>query len=874
MILELSEGQRVGRYRLVRRLARGGMGSIWVARDERLLREVAVKVLPETLLADDSARQRFEREALAMARLLHPHVVTVFDVGTEDPGTGQEVPFLVMELVPGRSLMTELAAGPVAVGRAVSLIQQVAEALAAAHSAGIVHRDLKPSNIMVAPGDHVKVLDFGLARLLRPRDGSPEQTLTEPGMVLGSCAYMAPEQALGGDVGPASDVFSCGAVLYELLTGRRAFTGATPVAVLHAVVKAEYPRLSDVAPETPAWLAAVVERCLQRDSGRRYPGGAALARDLAVVGMEGEPTLARGASTQAVPEAVRLDRRRRASRWAGVTLLVAALAVAGGLTLGRSGREPLRPDAGRWGARTLIDGPGQVLHPNWDPSGGRLVAERLIGDHGELLVVPSGGGEVQVIAQGEPGEILSWPRFSPDGKAVAVTSLVGEMARLEVLPAVGGEPTLVVPSAARGAWLGDDRLIFSRAEEGTRSLWSVDLATERERVVLKGTTASPWQMVVPGPDGRLALGAGVDEIEMSIWVWSPGGGEPQEWMTAGGRVSGLSWGPGGRALLVTHEMQLERLTSQGPRPLLPAVKLLGGGAISPDGTRLAATFNDGMSDLVAVDPDGGAADCLVCGVPGAGWGSARADGAVSYRRMEGGSRALFLRTPSGEERRITELEEDAACPAFSPDGARLAYLARRHDGKVELRMRSLSGGDPVTLASGVNSSEFPAWAPDGRRLAFAGGDPAGVWTVSAAGGSPRKIADRDGSYPVWSPGGESVAFVVWTEAADPAQGAWVVAADDGAPVQVSTQQGQLAWSPDGTLLWQLRRAGAEIELWQARRGRWTWERRGVLDLGGRPGPQMENMPLTIDAATGRLVMNRRSMNGQLLVLSGLEPSRW
>jgi serine/threonine-protein kinase len=282
MVTELNVGMQVGRYRLVERLAQGGMGSVWCARDERLERGVAVKLLPRLLAADPSAERRFSREARAMGRLQHPNVVSVYDVGSADPGSGEELPFLVMELIRGESLDVMLEKGPLSPVLAIRIMEQVCRALSAAHRVGVIHRDLKPSNIMVCDDDHVKVLDFGLARLNEQEGQTPEDTLTTPGMVLGSCPYMAPEQALGQRVGPQSDIFSCGSVLYETLSGKRAFDGETPMRVLQAVVKCDYTPLGQLMPDLPEGLIKVVERCLHSESSARYPDCSELARQLAV----------------------------------------------------------------------------------------------------------------------------------------------------------------------------------------------------------------------------------------------------------------------------------------------------------------------------------------------------------------------------------------------------------------------------------------------------------------------------------------------------------------------------------------------------------------------------------------------------------------
>ncbi len=269
-----------GRYRLERCLSQGGLGGVWLAKDLRLDRDVAVKLLPRLLVTDQGAVQRFERGARALSRLQHPNVVSLYDIGSADPGSGEEVPYLVMEFVAGQSLDDLIGNARPPVRPAVRLMIQVARAMAAAHDAGVVHRDLKPANIVVSPEGHATVLDFGLARLMRRQGQAAEATITTAGMVLGSCPYMAPEQALGQAVDNTSDIFSFGVVLYEILSGQRAFRGPNPVQVLQSVIRCDYVKLENVAPDTPQALRAIVARCMERDPERRYPDARSLVRDL------------------------------------------------------------------------------------------------------------------------------------------------------------------------------------------------------------------------------------------------------------------------------------------------------------------------------------------------------------------------------------------------------------------------------------------------------------------------------------------------------------------------------------------------------------------------------------------------------------------
>jgi serine/threonine protein kinase len=453
---DLVTGMMVGRYRLERRIAKGGMGTVWAARDQRLDRDVAIKVLPPSMMDDASAGQRFEREARAMGRLQHANVVAVFDVGTTGREVGDGMPYLVMELLHGRSLTTLIEDGPLAPRRATKILHQVALALAAAHRAGVVHRDLKPSNIMVTDSGHVKVLDFGLARLTVSEGSVPEETLTTPGIVLGSCPYMSPEQALGDTIGPASDIYSFGAVAYEILTGNRAFEGATPVQVMQAVARCSYAPLRQVAPAIPNSLAAVVERCLQREPEKRYPDAAELARDLEAILDSEESTLTkaptilqRGSGVVAVAAA----RRRWILRVVGAAAACLAAGLIAGSLVGRSGREPIQPDAGSWAYRELLTASGSLHSPSWHPQGHELVVEHQQGGRSDVIVVPLDGGDPRVLVEGTDAASPVFPRFSPDGAALAVVKLSGDEMTLQVIPAVGGAPVAEVANAAHPTWI-------------------------------------------------------------------------------------------------------------------------------------------------------------------------------------------------------------------------------------------------------------------------------------------------------------------------------------------------------------------------------------------------------------------------------------
>ena len=282
--MAIAAGSRLGPYEILSPLGAGGMGEVWRARDTRLSRDVAIKVLPAAVASDPERLKRFEKEARSASALNHPSIVTIYDVGETDG-----VSWIAMELVEGKTLRELLVSGTLAVKRLLQLATQAAEGLARAHEAGIVHRDLKPENVMVTKDGLVKILDFGLAKLTSRSSGSdegsqlPTMTGTTPGIVVGTVGYMSPEQASGEALDFRSDQFSFGSILYEMATGKRAFQKKTAIDTLGAILNTEPEPIAALNPQIPAPVRWIVERCLSKEPEGRYGTTGDLARDLATV---------------------------------------------------------------------------------------------------------------------------------------------------------------------------------------------------------------------------------------------------------------------------------------------------------------------------------------------------------------------------------------------------------------------------------------------------------------------------------------------------------------------------------------------------------------------------------------------------------------
>ena len=888
MVREITEGMQVGRYRLVRRLATGGMGTVWIGRDETLAREVAVKLLPRIFVTDAAAEQRFRREARAMGRLQHPNVVSIYDVGSADPGYGEEIPFLVMELIRGESLDRIVKDGPLLPGRAARIGVQVARALGAAHRAGVVHRDLKPSNIMISAEGHAKVLDFGLARLVQAGGHSSEATLTVPGMVLGSCPYMAPEQALGRHVGAQADIFSFGTVLYEMVCGQRAFTGTTPVQVLQAVIKCRYPKIDEVSEEIPPALGAIIDRCLEKEPARRYRDAEALVRDLEAfledpAARKKQTSTASGRrSGSGTIEALTRRRRRRilGLGTAGAAVLLIGAVV--GFFGGRRGMEPLRPDPGRWQKRILFSGSGSIRHLAWNPSGNELAAQMQRGADFKIAVFGLDGRRSRVVAVGDDAGLPMWPAFSSDGRAMAITRMMPDSSMsVEVIPSVGGSSVASLENASHGRWIGQDELVVARIVDGVSTLWKWETSSGRTETFPVPDSGRQYWEAFPRPGGGgTAFLVGPNDMQSGLVV-TDGRSDVDEWLHGGRLLQGVSWHPSGRSLVASVDRHLMRIGSKGWAYITAPLLRLENPAFDSSGTRLAAVRRDSAYDILAVDPMTGDLRCVLCGEPDLGWGSVGPSGSVFCRRADLLGTTIFRFEPDGAEAvRVEGADFGSSCPVVSPDGERVAFLAWNRETKHnELRVLSLSGGEPVTLAVGVEGSEFPSWSPDGRFIAFAAGDPLRVHVVSSAGGTVRTIGPPGGDYPVWSPSGRWVAFTVWTDPSDPAQGIWKVSPDRGDPVRIGSSPTRVAWSRDGMTLFQLRREEDAIVLYRLDAvdridDTHHWRRGAQMALDGPAPEHFEFQPLTVDPTTGELILNRQKNQSKLVVFEEIDPVRW
>src|SRR5262245_25626582 len=465
--MPISAGTKLGPYEILAPIGAGGMGEVYRARDERLKRDVAIKVLPAELAKDPERRARFEREARSASALSHPNILTVFDIGSVDSTV-----YIAMELVDGGTLKDLVASGPVR--KLLDLSTQIADGLAAAHGAGIVHRDLKPANVMVSRNGYVKILDFGLAKLVTPEDKevSALQTAagdpTRPGMVMGTIGYMSPEQAAGRPVDYRSDQFSFGSILYEMATGKRAFERGTTAETMTAIIREEPDSVAQLNPKVPAPVRWILERCLAKDAEDRFGTTKDLARDLASIRDHLSEASLPDSGTGKLP-AVAARRERRAI-WPAIAVLAALAAGIAGLYGGRRlwHEDPptfkqltfrrgtiasarFAPDgqtvfySAGWEGRPMEIYISRPESPESRPFGLALAEVLAVSTNGELALSLNrraidpfirGGtlARLSMAGGGSPREVLNdvmWADWSPDGKQLAIIREVGGAQQLE-----------------------------------------------------------------------------------------------------------------------------------------------------------------------------------------------------------------------------------------------------------------------------------------------------------------------------------------------------------------------------------------------------------------------------------------------------------
>jgi Tol biopolymer transport system component len=780
--LRVVPGTRLGPYEVLAPLGAGGMGEVYRARDTRLGREVAIKVLPEAFSSDPDRLDRFQREARSASALNHPNIITIYDIGADG-----SVSYIAMELVKGEVLGARLSHGPMAMREALAIGTQIAEGLAAVHALGIVHRDLKPDNVVVTPEGQVKILDFGIAKVMTP-PGAPAAAAgptlagaTGPGVMVGTVGYMSPEQALGDAVDFRSDQFALGAILYEMVTGRPPFRRGSAPETLAAILKDDPAPIATLNAGVPAPVRWVVERCLEKEPRRRYASTEDLAHDLATV----RDHLSEATGAPAGVRASAARGRRRDRRLAAVgALAVVALGVVGWRLL-RSDTTWQNPLAGARFTR-LTDWEGSELDATISRDG-RFVA--FLSDRDgpfDVWVTAVGSGEFVNVSRGRFKplyiEELRTIGFADDDSHLWVRIAAGtpahpsETATL-LVPTLGGGPRrFPVPNVAEVDWSPDrTRTAYHPAEPGD-PMFVADRSGLHAHEVCGEKPGIHEHYPRWSPDGRYVYFVhGIPAaFDMDVWRVLGTGGTPERLTDLHSRVSYPAF-LDERTLLFTakrsdsepsvlYAMDVDRRV---PHAVSFGLEEYLSIDASGDGRRLVATvarpdrnlWTVPISDHVAAD---GAAQrfrtpSVRATAPGFG------PDFVVYLSSHGGPNGLW-KLKDGVETELWSGADGAVTDtaAVSPDGGLVAFVARA-GGQARLHVVGSDGTNPRQLADALDIRGAPSWSPDGKWIAVvagAGGEGQPLFRVPVAGGPPEPLVAGVAYSPVWSPDGR---FIVYAE---------------------------------------------------------------------------------------------------------------
>jgi len=817
--MPLRSHSRVGPYEIVDPLGTGGMGEVYRARDPRLGRDVAIKVLPDHASNDPARRRRFEQEARAASALNHPNICTIHEIGEHDGA-----PFIVMELLDGLSLRERLRAGAVPLSELLHLATQVTDALEAAHGAGIVHRDLTPSNIFVTLRGDAKILDFGLAKLTADVDAdrntqastvSAEAPMTGQGRMVGTPGYASPEQTLGLPVDTRSDLFSLGVVLYEMATGHRAFSGESPAMAGDAVVHAAPPPVSRLNPQVPADLSAIIDKALEKDRALRYQSAAEIKADLRRLARNAagatpvppDHTAFRDATPArfGTPVPVTVPPRPAWQRRAGWAILVCAcLGLAAGVyQWGRSAPPGARLPESE--TREVTNGPYADSEPAVSPDGHTIAYVVDDGVQQGIWMVEARGGLGTPWTK-RPGHHRH-PSWAPDGR-IFFESGEGDQRGIYVAPGFDSERArLVVPGGREPAvsWDGTKLAFVSTNASGDQRISVTSVDDWSKTAALTTDRDGRWDHVGPAwsPDGRWICYRAYD----GLWlVPSDRSGNPVP-LTNGTVDAHPAWSGSGFVYFSSLREGVWQLWRVRPNER-PPERVTGGigieqmPSLSRDGHVLAFSTIDDRADVVIHDVKSGA-ERPVGGGGHKLFPAFAPDGRSLYLLLNAWNRwSLWVQPiadggPSGPMRPLLADPVPQAGtavhsqPAASPDGRWVAFLEIRGDSR-EILVVAAAGGTPINVTNHPAADYLPAWSPDSSRIAFVSERDGGprIWVQAIEGGQPRGPAERlttgtrAEQSPAWSPDGTQVAFVSGAAAASE-----VAVADGrrrGAPLVVAT----------------------------------------------------------------------------------------
>ena len=818
-------GQTLAHYKILEKIGSGGQGDVYLAEDTKLSRKVALKVLPPELAESEKRRARFKREAKALAALDHPNIIQVFSV---EEAAG--VHFITMQLVQGKTLTELLPKNGFSLAQFFEVAIPLSDAVAAAHQEGITHRDLKSDNVMKGDDGRIKVLDFGLAKATGglTKEGAselPTAVKTDEGVIVGTVAYMSPEQAEGKSVDHRSDIFSIGIILYEMATGQRPFTGETAASVLSSIIKDTPPSITEVNPALPSLLWRIIRRCLAKDPSRRYQSSLDVRNELEE--LKGE--LASGE----LEEGAVVPKRSPVVKWFAAATVTMALALVGALAYIL--REPSSTRLRFTNPIQITSAAGVEDFPTWSPDGQRLAFQSHESGNPDIWVTQLGGGGAvnRTVARLEEDRN---PRWSPDGSQIAFLSGTAGT-DVFVMPAVGGAPRKVyAPDTAsfiyRGGidWSADGTelaVVFQAPEGGLLDIFSLQ-SEETRTTTLPACYDMSWS-----PDGSYFACIDAANLRVAVtrlWLYSSTGREPIDVTDRSSREQSPSWSPDGRQLFFVSnrggsmDLWQQRIGEEGPvgapEPLTVGVGMRRA-AFSPDGTKLAYSKGGLVENVWRVPilrerPASWAdAEQITIGQAYTSHGDISPDGRrLLVQSDRAGNRDIWVLPAEGGD--MTQLTTNPAAdgrPRWSPDGREILFVSGR-TGNSDLWVMPAEGGPARQLTSDPAPDQRATWSPDGTEIAFVSfrSGNADIWVVSADGGEPRQLTDHPGGdwNPTWSSDGNWLVF----RSVGREDRLWRIPSAGGEAEPVTEGRAYVSsWSPDGKEIYFVRPTDIDLNIW-------------------------------------------------------------
>ena len=810
----------LGRYQVLDLLGRGGMGEVYRARDPSLGRDLAIKILPPEATRDASRVERFMKEARAASALNHPHLAAIYEIGTEP------VHYIAMEFVPGRNLREVLGAGRLELKRALDYLLQVAEALGAAHQHGVVHRDIKPENVMIGDNGYAKVLDFGVAKLKSEATGGAEDAtraaLTDAGAVVGTSGYLSPEQARGRATDHRTDIFSFGCVLYECVTGARAFDAPSAIERLNRVINDEPAPLADRAPGIPSDFTRIVRKCLAKDPDERYQSMKDLAIDLRDVRRQLETS----ASSTPLP-APAARRSRGLIGWTALAL--AGLAVVLWIYFSRS-TSTATPEslAGRLTIERITT-TGNTIDEAISPDGSHLAHVEAVGYRQTLWIREIRTGQERLLIPEGPYAFYG-VKFSPDGREIFYTVRGSGFGggRLHAIGRDGGEPRPVLSGILTPVTFspGGHQLAFYREQypdQDSSALIIADATGGNERILASRRIPETFGgfFVAPSwsPDGRLIVAAirHRQAATATLLAFDAASGEPRELLSVRDDLTHTQWLPDGSGIIFVRrgalglagdggQLWLKPFPRGEPRRITNDLFDYRQSSVTSDGAVLTAIGQDVQSQLGIVPLDGSPPRRIPSERYDGIWGfSQLRDGSFISSTIVNGQPQIMRLSADGTQRTALTTTRVNTAPVVSPDESTIAMISI-DQGKFGVWTMSLDGTNQKRLAE-IAAPNWLSFTPDGRHVICTsyGSSTPSTWRIPVGGGQAVEIA-RQFDRAAISPDGKWLGGVynasVNMELMAPAIA--VVPLDGSAPLRtlqpmaVATGSGLLTWAKDGS----------------------------------------------------------------------------